>query len=43
MSHNYKTIQLAKGKEHSVKRFHPWVFSGAIKRMDENINEGDLV
>lgn len=43
MNNNYKTIQLAKGKEHSVKRFHPWVFSGAIKRMDENINEGDIV
>ncbi len=43
MSNNYKTILLAKGKEHSIKRFHPWVFSGAIKRMDENINEGDIV
>ena len=43
MSNNYKTIHLAKGKEHSIKRFHPWVFSGAIKRMDENINEGDII
>lgn len=43
MSNNYKTIYLAKGKEHAIKRFHPWVFSGAIKRMDENINEGDIV
>ena len=24
-------------------RFHPWVFSGAIKRIDGNINEGDIV
>lgn len=38
-----KTIQLKKGKEESVKRFHPWIFSGAILRMDEGIEEGELV
>lgn len=38
-----KTIQLKKGKEESLKRFHPWVFSGAILRMDEGIEEGELV
>lgn len=43
MNNKYKIIHLAKGKEHSIKRFHPWVFSGAIKRMDENINEDDIV
>lgn len=38
-----KTIQLKKGKEESLKRFHPWIFSGAILRMDEGIDEGELV
>lgn len=38
-----KTIQLKKGKEESLKRFHPWIFSGAILRMDEDIEEGELV
>ena len=37
------TIQLKKGKEQSLKRFHPWIFSGAILRMDEGIEEGELV
>ncbi|WP_369750847.1 hypothetical protein [Pontibacter sp. BAB1700] len=27
-------LYLAKGKEHSLKRFHPWVFSGAIKKIE---------
>lgn len=38
-----KTIQLKKGKEESLKRFHPWIFSGAILRMDVGIEEGELV
>lgn len=38
-----KTIQLKKGKDESLKRFHPWIFSGAILRMDEGIEEGELV
>ena len=38
-----KKIYLKKGKEESLKRFHPWVFSGAIQRMDENIEEGETV
>lgn len=39
----YKTIKLRRGKEESLKRFHPWVFSGAIDVMDDTIEEGDLV
>lgn len=39
----YRTIQLKKGKEESLRRFHPWVFSGAIQHMDNGISEGDLV
>lgn len=39
----YKNIYLKKGKEDSLKRFHPWVFSGAISHMDDGIEEGDIV
>ena len=38
-----KNIYLKKGKEESLRRFHPWVFSGAIGRMDEGINDGEVV
>jgi 23S rRNA (cytosine1962-C5)-methyltransferase len=36
-------IVLKSGKEQSLKRFHPWVFSGAIKKIYGNPAEGDLV
>jgi 23S rRNA (cytosine1962-C5)-methyltransferase len=36
-------IVLKSGKEQSVRRFHPWLFSGAIKKMYGNPEEGDLV
>ena len=36
-------IYLKSGKEESLKRFHPWVFSGAISRIEGNVQEGDLV
>ena len=39
----YKLIQLRKGKDESLRRFHPWVFSGAIQRMDDGIEEGEVV
>lgn len=39
----YKQIYLKKGKEDSLLRFHPWVFSGAIHHLDEGISEGDIV
>lgn len=38
-----KAVYLKKGKEESLRRFHPWVFSGAIDHMDEGLEEGDLV
>ncbi len=34
---------MKKGKEESLERFHPWVFSGAIDRIDGTLEEGDLV
>ena len=43
MTTMYKNIYLKRGKEESLKRFHPWVFSGAIRNMDEGIAEGDTV
>lgn len=39
----YKSVYLKRGKEESLKRFHPWIFSGAINSMDENIEDGDIV
>ena len=38
-----KQIYLKRGKEESLLRFHPWVFSGAIQRTDKEIEEGELV
>ena len=39
----YKKIYLKKGKEESLKRFHPWVFSGAIQHQPEDVDEGEVV
>lgn len=36
-------ITLKRGKEDSLNRFHPWVFSGAIATMPDNLEEGDIV
>lgn len=36
-------IILKKGKDRSLQRFHPWVFSGAIARIEGSPAEGDLV
>lgn len=40
---NYKAVILKRGKEESLRRFHPWVFSGAIQRADDCIEEGEKV
>ena len=39
----YKQIYLKKGKEDSLLRFHPWIFSGAVDGIDEGLEEGDTV
>jgi 23S rRNA (cytosine1962-C5)-methyltransferase len=36
-------IVLKPGKEQSVMRMHPWIFSGAIRKIEGNPGEGDLV
>ena len=38
-----KTIHLKRGKEESLLRFHPWIFSGAIHHTDNGIEEGEVV
>ncbi len=40
---HYKKIKLKPKKEQSLLRFHPWVFSGAIASLDDNILEGEVV
>lgn len=40
---SYPRLFLKPGKEESSKRFHPWIFSGAIMRADTAIEEGDIV
>lgn len=40
---SYRKIQLKKGKEESLRRFHPWIFSGAVAFMDDGIEEGEVV
>jgi len=40
---SYPKITLLRGKEESLRRFHPWVFSGAIRNIEEGIEEGDTV
>lgn len=39
----YKSVILKKGKEESLLRFHPWLFSGAIQHIDDGVKEGDVV
>ena len=47
MTDNYDgsitTLFLRRGKSESLKRFHPWVFSGAIVGANGKLNEGDVV
>ncbi|MDR0333220.1 MAG: class I SAM-dependent rRNA methyltransferase [Dysgonamonadaceae bacterium] len=39
----YKEIKLRPKKDESLKRFHPWVFSGAIAYKPDNMTEGEIV
>lgn len=42
-SKSYQTLYLKKGKEESLKRKHPWVFSGAVHHIDNTVEEGDVL
>ena len=39
----YRKVFLKSGKEESLKRFHPWIFSGAIHHIEGEPEEGDIV
>lgn len=39
----YKNIYLKNGKEESLKRFHPWIFSGAIHHFEQPVEDGEVV
>jgi 23S rRNA (cytosine1962-C5)-methyltransferase len=39
----YAHIILKTGKDEFVKRFHPWIFSGAIGRIEGKLEKGDIV
>jgi 23S rRNA (cytosine1962-C5)-methyltransferase len=43
MNLNYTKIILKSGKDQSIRRFHPWIFSGAIKKINGPVSEGDIV
>lgn len=43
MNVSYKRVYLKPGKEESLKRFHPWIFSGAIARVEGEPEEGEVV
>jgi 23S rRNA (cytosine1962-C5)-methyltransferase len=36
-------VHLKKGKDFSIKRFHPWIFSGAIHEVRGTVKDGDWV
>ncbi len=40
---NIPTLRLRRGKEESLDRLHPWVFSGALTEMPRDIEEGSVV
>lgn len=40
---NFSRIILRRNKADAVKRFHPWIFSGAIKQVDPDLPDGEIV
>ena len=43
MQKTYPRVVLHLGKEHSVLRRHPWIFSGALKVRESGLQSGDVV
>lgn len=39
----FPSVILLPKKERSLQLFHPWLFSGAIKKVDQGVTEGDIV
>jgi 23S rRNA (cytosine1962-C5)-methyltransferase len=40
---NFPRVVLHPAKERSIKLFHPWIFSGAIRTVESDVKEGDIV
>lgn len=40
---NVSEIVLKSGKQRSLERFHPWIFSGAIQKIRGDVQDGDIV
>ena len=40
---NRPRLVIAAGRDKAILRHHPWIFSGAVKRVEGNPAEGDLV
>ncbi|HET6555843.1 MAG TPA: class I SAM-dependent rRNA methyltransferase [Prolixibacteraceae bacterium] len=43
MTNTYSRVVLKSGKEQSLQRFHPWIFSGAVQEIKGRVEEGDVV
>lgn len=39
----YSKVILKAGKDQSLYRYHPWIFSGSVQKIDKDIKEGDIV
>lgn len=39
----YAIVRLKRGKERSIQRKHPWVFSGAVQSISEELTDGQMV
>lgn len=39
----FKQLTLKRGKDSSLLRYHPWIFSGAIAAKEQGITDGDIV
>ena len=40
---NYPRVILSKGREVSIQRYHPWIFSGAVQSISEHLTGGEIV
>ena len=40
---NYPAVVLRKGRDYSVRKYHPWIFSGGILRGLDGLKDGDIV
>ncbi len=43
MENSYSKIYLKHKKDNFVRRFHPWIFSGAIAKIEGYVNDGSIV